>query len=117
MYQKLRVGAVIPAYNEAQAISHVIKSLFDLSIKGQTVFDYVVVCDNRSSDATALMAEKAGAMVTTEFQRGYGAACLAAIKALPCVDVIVFVDGDVAEVKFDKSSKKQIFIKYLTLIN
>jgi len=97
VYQKLRVGVVIPAYNEAHAIAHVVNSLFNLYLHDQAVIDSIVVCDNHSSDKTAAIAKAAGAIVTTEYQRGYGAACQSAIRALPDIDVIVFVDGDAAD--------------------
>ena len=30
---------------------------------------------------------------------------------------ILYIDGDMAKVKFDKSSQKQVFIKYLQFMN
>ncbi len=56
-----------------------------------------MVADNGSSDRTAMAAEVAGALVTIEPSRGYGAACQAGIKALPPVDIIVFLDGDYSD--------------------
>lgn len=55
----------------------------------------VVVVDNGSRDRTPLEASARGARVVCEPQRGYGAACLAGLNALPAdCEVVVFADGD-----------------------
>lgn len=56
--------------------------------------DRVIVCDNDSTDNTAEIARKGGALVTFEQERGYGAACLSALSADVSKDIIVFVDAD-----------------------
>lgn len=56
--------------------------------------DEVVVGDNGSSDDTAQIARRCGAIVINEPQPGYGAACLAALSAPVEMDLVVFVDGD-----------------------
>lgn len=58
------------------------------------VVDRIVVGDNGSTDCTAAIASAHGAMCVHESERGYGAACLAALAAAPDKDLIVFVDGD-----------------------
>jgi len=90
MYHGKTIGVVIPAHNEALNIMGVIDDLHAL----HGIVDHIVVCDNASTDATAQIAESAGATVTQEPQKGYGAACLKGIAALPAVDWVVFVDGD-----------------------
>ena len=90
MYHGKTIGVVIPAHNEAPSIAAVINDLQSLG----DVVDHIVVCDNASSDGTADIAAAAGATVTSEPQKGYGAACLKALAVLPDVDWIVFVDGD-----------------------
>ena len=90
MRQGKRIGVVIPALNEADAIGRVINAIPDW-------VDEIVVADNGSTDHTAIAAEVAGAHVTIEPIRGYGAACQAGIKALPAVDIIVFLDGDYSD--------------------
>ena len=82
-----RIGVVIPARDEAAAIGKVIAA-----VPGWV--DAIVVADNGSRDATAAVARAGGATVVSEPEAGYGAACLAGIKALPEVDTVVFVDGD-----------------------
>lgn len=85
-----RIGVVIPALNEEDAIGLVIRDI-------PHWVDCVVVADNDSTDATAAVARSAGATVVAEPERGYGAACLRAIATLTDVDIIVFLDGDYSD--------------------
>lgn len=87
MYKGLRIGVVIPALDEEKAIAHVIADI-------PKWVDEIVVADNGSSDRTAEIAERAGAHVVHERERGYGAACQAGIGALRAADIVVFLDGD-----------------------
>jgi glycosyltransferase involved in cell wall biosynthesis len=87
MRDRRLIGVVIPARDEAKAIGHVLAE-----IPGWV--DAIVVADNGSRDATADIARNAGARVVSELRPGYGAACLAGIRALPPVDVVIFLDGD-----------------------
>lgn len=90
MRKTARIVCIIPALNEADAISRVISEVPDW-------VDRVIVADNGSTDATADVAGSAGALVVSEPQRGYGAACLAGIAAADDADVIVFLDGDYSD--------------------
>ncbi len=96
MYRDLSVGVVIPALDEEKNIGDVVGSLLELCAesKGPRLIDDIVVCDNGSIDATAETARQAGARVVAEPVRGYGMACLAGIRELRAVDVVLFVDGD-----------------------
>ncbi|MBX2869123.1 MAG: glycosyltransferase family 2 protein [Acidiferrobacterales bacterium] len=91
------ITAIVPALNEEPSIAKVIRDLLrlqDLEFGGQLI-DQVVVCDNGSTDATSKVAMLNGAKVVTEKERGYGAACLAAIKVMSeRTDIVVFVDAD-----------------------
>lgn len=91
-HPRYSVMAVIPALNEEASIARVVESLRDR-------VHTVVVCDNGSTDATAALAAKAGAIVVSEPQRGYGAACLRALTVLQTVphDVVLFVDADLSD--------------------
>jgi glycosyltransferase involved in cell wall biosynthesis len=85
----VRVDAVIPALDEEATIGAVVRSL------PRRIVRTIVVVDNGSRDATAEQARAAGAQVVCEPRRGYGAACLAGIAALPPDgEVIVFLDAD-----------------------
>jgi len=74
MYKKREITVVIPAFNEELSIGLVLDELFGLK-----------VCD---------IAAERGAIVTDEPERGYGAACLAALAVPVSKDIIVFVDAD-----------------------
>jgi glycosyltransferase involved in cell wall biosynthesis len=85
----VRAAVVIPALDEAAVIGSVVARI------PRDLVDDVIVVDNGSRDATARLAEAAGARVVTEPRRGYGAACWAGVRALADgTDVAVFLDGD-----------------------
>jgi glycosyltransferase involved in cell wall biosynthesis len=86
------VVAIIPALNEAAVIATVVQQLRGAG------FEHIVVCDNGSTDDTASEARRAGAIVVSEPRRGYGAACLAALRKVDdlnlAAEIVLFVDGD-----------------------
>ena len=84
----MKVSVIIPAYNEAEAIGKVVKSV------PMHLVEEVIVVDNGSTDETAARARIAGARVVSEPRRGYGAACRAGLMAVDNVDVVAFLDGD-----------------------
>ncbi|MEM1385735.1 MAG: glycosyltransferase family 2 protein [Pseudomonadota bacterium] len=84
------ITVIIPALNEEASIARVIGLIPDW-------VDRVIVADNGSTDGTAGVAEAAGAEVVAAPRRGYGSACLAGIEAAGKPDVLVFVDGDLAD--------------------
>ena len=84
----MKAVLVIPALNEEDSIGRV------LSEVPAGLFDEVFVVDNGSTDATAQRASARGATVLHEPRRGYGNACLRALRELPPdTDVVVFMDG------------------------
>lgn len=86
--EKIRV--IIPALNEAASIQKVLRDLPPVA--------EALVVDNGSSDATSRLAREAGATVLFEPRRGYGAACLKGIGALPPdTGIAVFLDGDYSD--------------------
>lgn len=92
-----RVYAVIPALNEEASIGQVVRGL------PRDLLAQVIVVDNGSTDDTAQVAWEAGAVVVTEPERGYGAACAAGVAlARRCgAEVIVLLDGDASDVPTD----------------
>jgi glycosyltransferase involved in cell wall biosynthesis len=91
MSSKAKVTAIIPALNEEACVGHVIQGI------PRDVVQEVIVVDNGSVDATARVAEAAGARVVHERRRGYGYACHAGAEAAsthPEGDILVFLDGD-----------------------
>ena len=88
----MTVAAIIPALNEERAIGGVVVGV------PRDVVDTIVVVDNGSSDRTGEVARAAGALVVVQRERGYGAALIAGVAAVPSADVYVFMDGDASDV-------------------
>ncbi|NMH87278.1 glycosyltransferase family 2 protein [Flavivirga algicola] len=88
------IKVIIPAYNEAESITHVINDI-------PTSVDEVIVVSNNSTDATEVNARKAGATVLTETNKGYGYACLKGMDYIAHQekkpDIVVFLDGDYSD--------------------
>jgi glycosyltransferase involved in cell wall biosynthesis len=81
----VRVSFLIPAYNEAATIGEVLSRIAALGLDAQ-----VIVVDDGSTDDTASIAERHGAQVLRQPNRGKGAALRAAIP---------IVDGDIAVIQ------------------
>ncbi len=91
MYRDASIAVIIPALNEEASIARVLGDIPEW-------VDQVIVSDNGSTDATAVVAGAAGARVVQVPLRGYGRACLAGIAAA-CDDaeILVFLDGDFSD--------------------
>ncbi len=87
------IAVVIPALNEERALPSVLAEI------PRPPVGRVVVADNGSTDRTAELARAAGAEVVWEPRRGYGAACLAALRHLAeqPPEIVVFLDGDYSD--------------------
>jgi len=89
-----KIKVIIPAYNEADSISHVINDIPD-------IVSEVIVVSNNSTDDTEINAKKAGATVLLEPNKGYGYACLKGMQYIANKtekpDIIVFLDGDYSD--------------------
>jgi len=88
---KYKVVAVIAAYNEADRIEATVDAT-----KKIAAIDRVLVVDDGSHDATADIAEKAGAQVLRLGENvGKGKALQKAVEGIT-EDVVLFLDGDLA---------------------
>jgi len=86
------VSVVIPCLNEAENIERCVTAALE-ALRGMGVLGEVVVADNDSDDASAALAEAAGARVVVERRRGYGSAYLAGFAA-STGRYIVMADAD-----------------------
>lgn len=87
-----QVVVIIPALNEEASLRIVLPNLVALG-PGQ-----IIVGDNGSTDRTADVARSHGAEVIHESQRGYGAACWAAMQHIrPGIEIVLFVDADASD--------------------
>lgn len=88
----IQAALIIPALNEEPVLARTLRAV------PAGLFQIVIVADNGSTDRTAGVAREAGATVVSEPERGYGAACLKALAALPAgIDVVVFMQADLSE--------------------
>lgn len=95
----VRIAVVMPALNEELAVGGVVNAV--RAVLGPKLAQ-LIVADNGSTDRTAQIAEAAGARVVREPQRGYGAACLAALAVMEReVDIVLFVDSDGSDIVAD----------------
>jgi glycosyltransferase involved in cell wall biosynthesis len=90
----MKIIVIIPAHNEALSIAKVVCEI------PASVYKILVV-NNNSHDNTKEEAEKAGAIVCSEAQKGYGYACLRGMQYIerhdPDTDIVVFLDGDYSD--------------------
>ena len=88
------IKVIIPAYNEQDSIANVITEI-------PSEVSEIIVVNNNSTDNTGAVAEKAGATVLTETNKGYGYACLKGMEYISLQDekpdIIVFLDGDYSD--------------------
>jgi rSAM/selenodomain-associated transferase 1 len=84
----------MPALNEEEAIERHVRAIADHPAIRALPIERLIVVDNGSDDNTEAAARAAGAEVIPEPQRGYGAACLAGVRAAAGADVILLMDAD-----------------------
>ena len=95
---------VIPALNEAESVGVLLGRI------PRELFSQVIVVDNGSQDRTAEVAASAGAEVITEPLRGYGQACLSALRQVkPSVTAIAYMDADLSDNPEDLAQMVQHF--------
>lgn len=102
-----RLAVVIPALNEEASLGKVLAGI--AAAQTEPAPCAVIVGDNGSSDGTAEVARAHGALVVHEPERGYGAACLAALAAARNLpggppDVVCFIDADFSDYPEDMPS-------------
>lgn len=83
-----RIAAIVPCYNEAAAIDKVVRDL-RASVPGMDIYVY----DNNSTDGTADIARRAGAIVRREHLKGKGNVVRRAFADIDA-DIYLMIDGD-----------------------
>ena len=88
MNEKKRIVVLIPCYNEEQTVSNVITS-FRKKLPDAAIYVY----DNNSTDATAQLSKKSGAIVCHEYRQGKGNVTRSMFRDIEA-DCYIMVDGD-----------------------
>jgi glycosyltransferase involved in cell wall biosynthesis len=83
-----KIAVLIPCYNEAKTIEKVVRD-FKQALPDAEIYVY----DNNSTDDTALLAERAGAVVRREYKQGKGNVVRRMFREI-IADCYVIVDGD-----------------------
>jgi glycosyltransferase involved in cell wall biosynthesis len=88
-----RFAAIVPAYNAASLIGPVLES-----IRGYIPASHIIVVDDASTDETAALAGRSGAVVIRhETNTGKGGAirtAIARLSSIPDVDAVFMLDAD-----------------------
>ncbi|MGZ7134452.1 MAG: glycosyltransferase [Methanobacterium sp.] len=99
-HSKMSVSIVIPAYNESSSVGNIIKIVKKLDIVNE-----VIVVDDGSTDDTAAIAEKEGAIVIKHATNsGKGAALNTGFKNSKG-DIVAFIDADLKNLTSDQVVK------------
>jgi dolichol-phosphate hexosyltransferase len=86
---------LIPCYNEEESIANVIEKVPVETLRHLGLETEIIVINNNSTDATRAVAEKAGARVIDERQKGKGNAMRRGFMSLPAdTKYVVMLDGD-----------------------
>lgn len=83
-----KIAVLIPCYNEAKTVEKVVKDFKEVLPEA-----VIYVYDNNSTDDTALLAEKAGAVVRQEYQQGKGNVIRRMFRDIDA-DCYIMTDGD-----------------------
>ena len=83
-----RIAVLVPCFNEQKTINDVVSS-FKTALPNAAVYVY----DNNSTDSTAQIAQKAGAVVCHEFRQGKGNVVRSMFRDIEA-DCYLIVDGD-----------------------
>lgn len=90
--QKLELSVIMPCLNEENTVGHCVDEARQF-MEEQHISGEIIVVDNGSSDASAMVAKKHGARVIAERRKGYGRAIRAGI-ANSTGNVLIIGDAD-----------------------
>ena len=88
MLRDNKIAVLIPCYNEEITIEKVIKD-YRAALPDADIYVY----DNNSTDETAVIAEKAGAIVRYEYRQGKGNVIRSMFREIEA-DCYLMIDGD-----------------------
>ena len=88
-YSMDKIAVLLPCYNEAQTIGKVVADFQRVLPKGAVIYVY----DNNSTDDTAQIARRAGAVVRCEYQQGKGNVIRRMFREIDA-ECYIMADGD-----------------------
>lgn len=88
MLRDNKIAVLIPCYNEEITIEKVIED-YRAALPDADIYVY----DNNSTDETAIIAEKAGAIVRYEYRQGKGNVIRSMFREIEA-DCYLMIDGD-----------------------
>jgi glucosyl-3-phosphoglycerate synthase len=94
----LRVSVCIPARNEAATVAGVVAPVRPALVGPEPLVDELIVVDDGSTDATAVLAAAAGARVVSRTDPSGKGRAMGAGLAASSGDIVVFLDADVRNV-------------------
>ena len=93
--EKKKIAVLIPCYNESKTIEKVVKDYKKVLPEAD-----IYVYDNNSSDGTAEIAARAGAVVRRERMQGKGNVIRRMFREIDA-DCYVMADGDIVVFRFN----------------
>lgn len=106
-----RIAVLIPCYNEAQTIEKVVNDW-----KRELPEAAIYVYDNNSSDETAAIAEKAGAVVRHEYMQGKGNVIRRMFREIDA-EAYIMVDGDdTYPAEYGRQMVDEVLIKNVDMV-
>ena len=106
-----RIAVLIPYYNEAQTIEKVVNDW-----KRELPEAAIYVYDNNSSDETAAIAEKAGAVVRHEYMQGKGNVIRRMFREIDA-EAYIMVDGDdTYPAEYGRQMVDEVLIKNVDMV-
>ena len=106
-----RIAVLIPCYNEAQTIETVVTDW-----KRELPEAAIYVYDNNSSDETAAIAEKAGAVVRHEYMQGKGNVIRRMFREIDA-EAYIMVDGDdTYPAEYGRQMVDEVLIKNVDMV-
>ena len=106
-----RIAVLIPCYNEAQTIEKVVTDW-----KRELPEAAIYVYDNNSSDETAAIAEKAGAVVRHEYMQGKGNVIRRMFREIDA-EAYIMVDGDdTYPAEYGRQMVDEVLIKNVDMV-
>lgn len=106
-----RIAVLIPCYNEAQTIEKVVTD-WKREIPEAAIYVY----DNNSSDETAAIAEKAGAVVRHEYMQGKGNVIRRMFREIDA-EAYIMVDGDdTYPAEYGRQMVDEVLIKNVDMV-